>query len=73
MTKAEVRALIQQEGIIPCVRVASKEDAQFAAETVNAAGIPIGVVAGSPIALAVLLSLFSGGGPVFRTPQPASR
>ena len=39
--KAEVRARIEEVGIIPAVRVSSSEDACFAAETVNRGGIPI--------------------------------
>jgi len=41
MTKQEVRARIEQIGIIPSIRVSSKEDAQFAAEAVSSGGIPI--------------------------------
>jgi len=41
MKKEEVRALIEEIGIIPGVRVTSREDARFAAETVNRGGIPI--------------------------------
>ena len=40
MNKQEVRARIEQVGIIPAVRVSSAEDARFAAETVNRGGIP---------------------------------
>jgi 2-dehydro-3-deoxyphosphogluconate aldolase / (4S)-4-hydroxy-2-oxoglutarate aldolase len=39
--KQEVRARIEESGIIPAVRVLSADDARFAAETVNRAGIPI--------------------------------
>jgi 2-dehydro-3-deoxyphosphogluconate aldolase/(4S)-4-hydroxy-2-oxoglutarate aldolase len=39
--KQEVRAHIEEIGIIPAVRVSSAGDACFAAETVNRAGIPI--------------------------------
>lgn len=41
MTKAEVRAHIQEIGIIPSVHVSSTEDARFAAKEISAAGIPI--------------------------------
>jgi 2-dehydro-3-deoxyphosphogluconate aldolase/(4S)-4-hydroxy-2-oxoglutarate aldolase len=39
--KDEVRARIEEVGIIPAVRVSSAEEARFAAETVNRGGIPI--------------------------------
>jgi 2-dehydro-3-deoxyphosphogluconate aldolase/(4S)-4-hydroxy-2-oxoglutarate aldolase len=39
--KNEVRARIEEIGIIPGVRVSSAADARFAAETVNRAGIPV--------------------------------
>lgn len=41
MKKDEVRARIEEVGIIPAVRTSSAEDACFAAETVNCGGIPI--------------------------------
>lgn len=41
MTKDEVRKKIQAVGIIPALRVRSPEDALFAAEAVDAGGIPI--------------------------------
>jgi 2-dehydro-3-deoxyphosphogluconate aldolase/(4S)-4-hydroxy-2-oxoglutarate aldolase len=41
MKKAEVRALIEEIGIIPGIRVSTPERARFAAEMVNRAGIPI--------------------------------
>jgi 2-dehydro-3-deoxyphosphogluconate aldolase/(4S)-4-hydroxy-2-oxoglutarate aldolase len=41
VNKQEVRARIEQVGIIPAVRVSSAEDARFAAETVNRGGIPV--------------------------------
>ena len=41
MTKAEVCARIKEIRIIPAIRVSSHEEAQFAAETVAAGGIPI--------------------------------
>ena len=41
MKKAEVRARIEEIGIIPGIRVATAEHARFAAEAVNRSGIPI--------------------------------
>jgi 2-dehydro-3-deoxyphosphogluconate aldolase/(4S)-4-hydroxy-2-oxoglutarate aldolase len=41
MTKQEVRARIEEIGIVPAVRVSSAEDARFAAEAVASGGIPI--------------------------------
>src|SRR5579862_8507473 len=41
MKREEVRARIEEIGIVPAVRTASAEEAQFAAETVAKAGIPI--------------------------------
>ena len=41
MTKQEVRARIEEIGIIPALRVRTPEDALFAAEAVDAGGIPI--------------------------------
>ena len=41
MTKEEVRARIEEFGIIPAIRLASTEDARFAAESVYRAGLPI--------------------------------
>jgi 2-dehydro-3-deoxyphosphogluconate aldolase / (4S)-4-hydroxy-2-oxoglutarate aldolase len=41
MNKQEVRARIEEIGIIPAVRAASNEDASFAAEAVASGGIPI--------------------------------
>jgi len=41
MTKQEVRARIEEIGIIPALRVHSAEDALFAAEAVARSGIPI--------------------------------
>jgi len=41
MTRDEVRAGISGFGIIPAVRLSSNEEAQFAAEAVSSAGIPI--------------------------------
>ncbi len=41
MNREEVRARIEEIGIIPAVRVASTEDALFAAESVASGGIPI--------------------------------
>ncbi len=41
MNREEVRALIQNVGIVPGIRVSAAEDARFAAEAVNRGGIPI--------------------------------
>jgi 2-dehydro-3-deoxyphosphogluconate aldolase/(4S)-4-hydroxy-2-oxoglutarate aldolase len=41
MKKSEVRAQIEQIGIIPSIRLSSAEDAHFAAEAVTRGGIPI--------------------------------
>ncbi len=41
MTKEEVRARIEEFGIIPAIRLASIADARFAAEAVHRAGLPI--------------------------------
>ena len=41
MTKDEVCHRIREVGIVPAIRVTSKEDAFFAAETVIGGGIPI--------------------------------
>jgi len=41
MTRAEVHARIKEAGIIPAIRLASMEDARFAAESVYRAGLPI--------------------------------
>jgi 2-dehydro-3-deoxyphosphogluconate aldolase/(4S)-4-hydroxy-2-oxoglutarate aldolase len=41
MKRHEVRARIEEFGILPCVRVNSRELARFAAETVSSAGIPV--------------------------------
>src|ERR1039457_2582620 len=41
MKRGEARALIEQIGILPSVRVNSQELARYAAETVYSAGIPI--------------------------------
>ncbi len=41
MTNTEVRARIEEIGIVPAIRVSSPDDALFAAEAIAAAGIPI--------------------------------
>jgi len=41
MNRREVRAQIEDVGILPSVRVSSEDHARFAAETVYAAGIPV--------------------------------
>jgi 2-dehydro-3-deoxyphosphogluconate aldolase / (4S)-4-hydroxy-2-oxoglutarate aldolase len=44
MNKAEVRARIEEIGIIPAIRVSTPELARFAIEAINRAGIPIAEV-----------------------------
>jgi len=41
MRKEEVRARLEEIGIIPAIRVSSAEDALFVAEAISASGIPI--------------------------------
>jgi 2-dehydro-3-deoxyphosphogluconate aldolase/(4S)-4-hydroxy-2-oxoglutarate aldolase len=41
MNREEVRARIEEVGVIPAIRVSSPEDALFAAESVASGGIPI--------------------------------
>jgi 2-dehydro-3-deoxyphosphogluconate aldolase/(4S)-4-hydroxy-2-oxoglutarate aldolase len=41
MNRAEVRARIEEIGIIPAIRVSTVEEARFAVETIHYAGIPI--------------------------------
>ena len=41
MNKAQVRAQIEEFGIIPAIRLSSAEQARFAAEAVHSAGLPI--------------------------------
>jgi 2-dehydro-3-deoxyphosphogluconate aldolase/(4S)-4-hydroxy-2-oxoglutarate aldolase len=41
MKKEEVRALIEEIGIVPAIRVSSTEEARFAAAAVSSGGIPI--------------------------------
>ena len=41
MTREEVRARIEEIGIIPAVRLYSQDDALFAAEAICSSGIPI--------------------------------
>jgi 2-dehydro-3-deoxyphosphogluconate aldolase/(4S)-4-hydroxy-2-oxoglutarate aldolase len=41
MKREEVRARLEEVGIIPIVRVSSAEEARFAAETVGRGGIPV--------------------------------
>jgi 2-dehydro-3-deoxyphosphogluconate aldolase/(4S)-4-hydroxy-2-oxoglutarate aldolase len=60
MKREEVRACIEQVGILPSVRVKSRDLAQFAAETVYAAGIPIiEITLTTPGALSVIQDLAS--------------
>jgi 2-dehydro-3-deoxyphosphogluconate aldolase/(4S)-4-hydroxy-2-oxoglutarate aldolase len=58
MNRKDVRAQIQEIGIIPSIRVASADDARFAAETVSQGGIPIVEIAMTvPGALRVISDL----------------
>ena len=58
MKKAEVRARIQEIGIIPGIRVATPEHARFAAEAANRSGIPIAEITMTvPGALGVIAHL----------------
>lgn len=41
MKKEEVRARIEEIGIVPSIRVSNKDDARFAAQSVSKGGIPI--------------------------------
>jgi 2-dehydro-3-deoxyphosphogluconate aldolase/(4S)-4-hydroxy-2-oxoglutarate aldolase len=41
MTKEEIRGRVEEIGIIPAIRLSSKEDAHFAAEAITSSGIPI--------------------------------
>jgi 2-dehydro-3-deoxyphosphogluconate aldolase/(4S)-4-hydroxy-2-oxoglutarate aldolase len=75
MTKAEVRARIEEIGIIPALRVSSPEQAVFGAEAVNRAGIPIAEITNTvPNAAGVISQLAQrypdmvvGGGTVLDT------
>jgi 2-dehydro-3-deoxyphosphogluconate aldolase/(4S)-4-hydroxy-2-oxoglutarate aldolase len=75
MTKAEVRAQIEEIGIIPALRVPSPEQAVFGAEAVNHAGIPIAEITNTvPNAAGVVSqlarrfpSMVVGGGTVLDT------
>lgn len=44
MTRTEVRARIEEIGILPAIRVSAPERARFALEAVNRAGIPVAEV-----------------------------
>jgi 2-dehydro-3-deoxyphosphogluconate aldolase/(4S)-4-hydroxy-2-oxoglutarate aldolase len=58
MTKEEVRARIEEIGIIPAIRVSLARDARFAAEAVALGGIPIAEITMTvPGALEVIYSL----------------
>ena len=58
MNKEQVRARIEEIGIIPAVRVFSAEEARFAAEAVYRAGLPIAEITMTvPGALDVIASL----------------
>jgi 2-dehydro-3-deoxyphosphogluconate aldolase/(4S)-4-hydroxy-2-oxoglutarate aldolase len=57
MTKEDVRARIEEFGIIPAIRLASTEDARFAAEAVYRAGLPIAEIT---MTIPLALELISG-------------
>ncbi len=58
MNRKEVRAQIQQIGIVPAIRVPSAQDARFAAETIAQGGIPIAEISMSiPGAVQVIRDL----------------
>src|SRR5579863_4615253 len=58
MTRENIRASIAETGIIPAVRLASGEDARFAAEAIYSSGIPIvEVTMTTPGAVAVITQL----------------
>ncbi len=60
MKKQEVRARIEEIGIIPAVRTSSAADARFAAETVNRGGIPVAEITVTvPEAMKVITGLTS--------------
>jgi 2-dehydro-3-deoxyphosphogluconate aldolase/(4S)-4-hydroxy-2-oxoglutarate aldolase len=60
MTRQEIRARIEEVGIIPAIRVSSAEDALFAAEAVSESAIPIVEVTMTvPGAVAVIRELTS--------------
>ncbi|HEX4565563.1 MAG TPA: bifunctional 4-hydroxy-2-oxoglutarate aldolase/2-dehydro-3-deoxy-phosphogluconate aldolase [Vicinamibacterales bacterium] len=62
MDVAAVRRRIEEIGIIPAVRTASTDDAQFASETLRAAGIPVVEITMTiPGALTVIEHLASAG------------
>jgi 2-dehydro-3-deoxyphosphogluconate aldolase / (4S)-4-hydroxy-2-oxoglutarate aldolase len=56
MTKEQVRARIEEFGIIPAIRLSSTEDARFAAEAVYRAGLPIVEI---PLTVPAALELIS--------------
>lgn len=56
MTKEEVRACIEDIGIIPAIRLSSIEDARFAAEAIYRAGLPIAEI---PLTVPGALALIS--------------
>ncbi len=64
MTRDEVRARIEELGVIPAVRLASAEDARFAAEAIYRAGLPIAeitlTVPGALELITALLADFPG-------------
>ena len=79
MTRAEVRARIEEIGILPAIRVSSSDEAVFAAETVFDSGIPIAeITMTTPGAIEVIARLAKdfpqmvvGGGTVLDTDTAA--
>jgi 2-dehydro-3-deoxyphosphogluconate aldolase/(4S)-4-hydroxy-2-oxoglutarate aldolase len=63
MNREQIRARIEEIGIIPAIRVSSEEDALFAAEAVAGGGIPmVEVTMTVPGALQVISRLVKSGG-----------
>jgi 2-dehydro-3-deoxyphosphogluconate aldolase/(4S)-4-hydroxy-2-oxoglutarate aldolase len=63
MNKEEVRARLEEIGIIPIVRVSSAEEARFAAEAVASGGIPIVEMAMTVPGATEVISLLVRTGP----------
>jgi 2-dehydro-3-deoxyphosphogluconate aldolase / (4S)-4-hydroxy-2-oxoglutarate aldolase len=61
LTKAEVRARIEEIGIIPAIRVSERDRAEFAVEAVTRAGIPLAEITMTvPNALNVISEMSRG-------------
>lgn len=61
MTKEEIRARIEEIGIIPAIRLGSAEDARFAAEAIYRAGLPVAEITMTvPGALELISALVRG-------------